>query len=79
MPTGSRSEANRTTAAEIGDAQIAICEATTAMDTIYKNPDADPKGPWTSDNPCANHGDGSGGMCYAKYPDARGKGHEYGN
>ncbi|MFS0501522.1 site-specific DNA-methyltransferase [Corynebacterium striatum] len=38
---------------------------TAAMDTIYKNPDADPKGPWTSDNPCANHGDGSGGMCYA--------------
>ena len=33
MPVGSRSEASRTTAAEIGEAQIAIWEDTTAMES----------------------------------------------
>ena len=38
---------------------------TPSMDTGYKNPDNDPRGPWTSAPITANHGDGSGGMCYA--------------
>ena len=31
----------------------------------FTNPDDDPLGPWWDDNPTANKGDGSGGMCYA--------------
>ena len=31
----------------------------------FTNPDDDPRGPWWDDNPTANHGDGSGGLCYA--------------
>ena len=31
----------------------------------FTNPDDDPLGPWWDDNPTGNHGDGSGGMCYA--------------
>ncbi|TFB86877.1 site-specific DNA-methyltransferase [Cryobacterium algoricola] len=31
----------------------------------FTNPDNDPNGPWWDDNPSGNHGDGSGGMCYA--------------
>lgn len=38
---------------------------TSAMDSAYKNPDNDPKGPWTSAPATANKGDGAGGMCYA--------------
>ena len=38
---------------------------TAAMDSAYKNPDNDPRGPWTSAPATANKGDGAGGMCYA--------------
>lgn len=38
---------------------------TAADNARFTNPDGDPKGPWWDDNPTANHGDGSGGMCYA--------------
>lgn len=31
----------------------------------FSNPDGDSNGPWWDDNPSGNHGDGSGGMCYA--------------
>ncbi|ART20890.1 site-specific DNA-methyltransferase [Corynebacterium striatum] len=38
---------------------------TAEMDGRYKNPDSDPRGPWSSADLTANHGDGAGGMCYA--------------
>lgn len=38
---------------------------TEADNARFKNPDNDPLGPWWDDNPSANNGDGSGGMCYA--------------
>ncbi|WP_019749859.1 site-specific DNA-methyltransferase [Rhodococcus erythropolis] len=38
---------------------------TAADNARFTNPDNDPNGPWWDDNPTANHGDGSGGMCYA--------------
>lgn len=38
---------------------------TEAENARFKNPDDDPLGPWWDDNPTANKGDGSGGMCYA--------------
>lgn len=38
---------------------------TEADNARFSNPDDDPNGPWWDDNPTANHGDGSGGMCYA--------------
>lgn len=38
---------------------------TEADNARFKNPDSDPLGPWWDDNPTANNGDGSGGMCYA--------------
>lgn len=38
---------------------------TEADNARFKNPDNDPLGPWWDDNPTANKGDGSGGMCYA--------------
>lgn len=38
---------------------------TEADNARFKNPDNDPLGPWWDDNPTANNGDGSGGMCYA--------------
>lgn len=31
----------------------------------FSNPDNDPLGPWWDGDPSGNHGDGSGGMCYA--------------
>lgn len=40
-------------------------ERTAADNFRFSNPDDDPQGPWWDDNPTANHGDGSGGMCYA--------------
>lgn len=40
-------------------------ERTAADNSRFSNPDDDPQGPWWDDNPTANHGDGSGGMCYA--------------
>lgn len=40
--------------------------ARTAADNVrFKNPDDDPRGPWWDGDPTGNHGDGSGGMCYA--------------
>lgn len=38
---------------------------TAADNARFSNPDNDPLGPWWDDNPSGNHGDGSGGMCYA--------------
>lgn len=38
---------------------------TEADNARFTNPDRDPNGPWWDDNPTANNGDGSGGMCYA--------------
>ncbi|MBF6672801.1 site-specific DNA-methyltransferase [Glutamicibacter sp. FBE19] len=38
---------------------------TEADNARFSNPDNDPIGPWWDDNPTANKGDGSGGMCYA--------------
>lgn len=38
---------------------------TEADNARFKNPDNDPLGPWWDGDPTANHGDGSGGMCYA--------------
>lgn len=38
---------------------------TEADNARFSNPDDDPLGPWWDDNPTANKGDGSGGMCYA--------------
>ena len=38
---------------------------TAADNARFTNLDNDPNGPWWDDNPTANHGDGSGGMCYA--------------
>lgn len=38
---------------------------TEADNARFTNPDDDPLGPWWDDNPTANNGDGSGGMCYA--------------
>lgn len=38
---------------------------TEADNARFTNPDDDPNGPWWDDNPSANKGDGSGGMCYA--------------
>ncbi|WP_288792308.1 hypothetical protein [uncultured Corynebacterium sp.] len=35
------------------------------MDTIYKNPDGAPRGPWTFGEATANHEDNFGVMCYA--------------
>lgn len=31
----------------------------------FSNPDSDPNGAWWDSDPSGNHGDGSGGMCYA--------------
>lgn len=42
-----------------------LSERTAADNARFTNPDNDPNGPWWDDNPTANHGDGSGGMCYA--------------
>lgn len=40
--------------------------ARTAVDNArFTNPDDDPRGPWWDGDPSGNHGDGSGGMCYA--------------
>ncbi|MGO4956842.1 site-specific DNA-methyltransferase [Luteococcus sp. Sow4_B9] len=38
---------------------------TAADNARFKNPDGDPRGPWWDGDPSGNHGDGSGGMCYA--------------
>lgn len=38
---------------------------TEADNARFTNPDGDPRGPWWDGDPTANHGDGSGGMCYA--------------
>lgn len=40
-------------------------ERTAADNARFTNPDNDPNGPWWDGDPTANHGDGSGGMCYA--------------
>ena len=36
-----------------------------AENARFTNPDSDPLGPWWDGDATANHGDGSGGMCYA--------------
>lgn len=36
-----------------------------AANSRFSNPDNDPNGPWSDDNPTANKGDGGAGMCYA--------------
>ena len=38
---------------------------TAADNARFSNPDNDPLGPWWDGDPSGNHGDGSGGMCYA--------------
>lgn len=38
---------------------------TEADNARFTNPDDDPLGPWWDGDPTGNHGDGSGGMCYA--------------
>ncbi|WP_371152178.1 site-specific DNA-methyltransferase [Buchananella felis] len=38
---------------------------TEADNARFSNPDDDPRGPWWDGDPSGNHGDGSGGMCYA--------------
>lgn len=38
---------------------------TEADNARFTNPDNDPLGPWWDGDPTGNHGDGSGGMCYA--------------
>lgn len=40
-------------------------ERTAADNARFSNPDNDPNGPWWDCDPSGNHGDGSGGMCYA--------------
>ena len=49
------------------DAKFApvLLPRTEADNARFTKPDNDPRGRWWDDNPTANHGDGSGGMCYA--------------
>ncbi|WP_334138344.1 site-specific DNA-methyltransferase [Corynebacterium variabile] len=50
----------------VSDEFVPNLSARTEADNVrFKNPDDDPRGPWWDDNPTGNHGDGSGGMCYA--------------
>lgn len=42
-----------------------MSERTAADNARFSNPDNDSNGPWFDGDPTANHGDGSGGMCYA--------------